>query len=135
MTTGPDRSEPDNTFDPVDLAVLSNRLDGIVRDMENTLLRTARSSVIGLARDFSCSIVTRDDELLASAEGLPVHVFGSGLLTRSMRRHHPEPRPGDGTPPVGGHHHEVRIGFLDEGLDFSRRDPHENVGLSRDGRR
>jgi N-methylhydantoinase B len=82
-------------FDPVDLAVLSNRLDGIVREMENTLLRTARSSVIGLARDFSCSLVTRDDQLLASAEGLPVHVFGSGLLTRAMRRYHPEPRPGD----------------------------------------
>lgn len=82
-------------FDPVDLAVVSNRLDGIVREMENTLLRTARSSVIGLARDFSCSIVTRDHELLASAEGLPVHVYGSGLLTRSLARHHPDPRPGD----------------------------------------
>lgn len=79
----------------VDLAVLSNRLDGIVREMENTLLRTARSSVIGLARDFSCSIVTGEDELLASAEGLPVHVYGSGLLTRSLHRHHPTPRPGD----------------------------------------
>jgi N-methylhydantoinase B len=85
----------DAGFDPVDLAVLSNRLDGVVREMENTLLRTARSSVIGLARDFSCSIVTRDDQLLASAEGLPVHVFGSGLLTRAMRRTHPDPRPGD----------------------------------------
>jgi N-methylhydantoinase B len=79
----------------VDLAVLSNRLDGIVREMENTLLRTARSSVIGLARDFSCSIVTGEDELLASAEGLPVHVYGSGLLTRALRRHHPRPRQGD----------------------------------------
>ncbi|MFO0690643.1 MAG: hydantoinase B/oxoprolinase family protein [Myxococcota bacterium] len=79
----------------VDLAVFSNRLDGIVREMENTLLRTARSSVIGLARDFSCSIVTADDELLASAEGLPVHVYGSGLLSASLRRHHPHPRPGD----------------------------------------
>ncbi|MEZ4331037.1 MAG: hydantoinase B/oxoprolinase family protein [Myxococcota bacterium] len=78
----------------VDLAVFSNRLDGIVREMENTLLRTARSSVIGLARDFSCSIVT-GDALLASAEGLPVHVYGSGLLARSLRRHHPNPRPGD----------------------------------------
>jgi len=90
-----DPAESTEGFDPVDLAVLSNRLDGIVREMENTLLRTARSSVIGLARDFSCSIVTRDDQLLASAEGLPVHVFGSGLLTRAMLRHHPVPRPGD----------------------------------------
>lgn len=91
----PNRSQTASGFDPVDLAVLSNRVDGIVREMENTLLRTARSSVIGLARDFSCSIVTRDDQLLASAEGLPVHVYGSGLLTRSMRRHHPERRAGD----------------------------------------
>jgi N-methylhydantoinase B len=92
---GGERAIDSSGLDPVDLAVLSNRLDGIVREMENTLLRTARSSVIGLARDFSCSIVTRDDQLLASAEGLPVHVYGSGLLTRSMRRHHPELRAGD----------------------------------------
>lgn len=89
----PAASGPD-ALRAVDRAVFSNRLDGIVREMENTLLRTARSSVIGLARDFSCSIVT-GDELLASAEGLPVHVYGSGLLTRSLRRHHPNPRPGD----------------------------------------
>ena len=37
----------------------------------------ARSAVINLARDFSCSIVTGDNRLLAAAEGLPVHVFGS----------------------------------------------------------
>jgi N-methylhydantoinase B len=90
----PDESESDR-LRVVDLAIFSNRLDGIVREMENTLLRTARSSVIGLARDFSCSIVTADHELLASAEGLPVHVYGSGLLSQSLRRHHPFPRPGD----------------------------------------
>lgn len=100
MTSSDDRRSlggggSDSGFDPVDLAVVSNRLEGIVREMENTLLRTARSSVIGLARDFSCSIVTRDHELLASAEGLPVHVYGSGLLTRSLARNHPDPRPGD----------------------------------------
>lgn len=96
MTTAPDAlaASAPGSLRAVDLAVFSNRLDGIVREMENTLLRTARSSVIGLARDFSCSIVT-GDELLASAEGLPVHVYGSGLLARSLRRHHPDPRPGD----------------------------------------
>lgn len=93
-TTDTTTASPADRLRAVDLAVFSNRLDGIVREMENTLLRTARSSVIGLARDFSCSIVT-GDELLASAEGLPVHVYGSGLLTRSLRRHHPDPRPGD----------------------------------------
>lgn len=81
--------------DPVDLAVMSSRLDGVVREMENTVLRTARSSVVGLSKDFSCSIVSAGDELLSSAEGLPVHVYGSGLLARAMRRFHPEFAEGD----------------------------------------
>lgn len=82
-------------MDPATLAVLANRLDAIVRDMTNTMLRTARSSVINVARDFSCSIVTSDDRLLASAEGLPVHIFGSHLQTASLRRLHPEMQAGD----------------------------------------
>ena len=42
------------SFDPVTLAVIANRLDSIVREMENTLLRTGRSAVLNMARDFSC---------------------------------------------------------------------------------
>ena len=84
-----------DAFDRVDLAVMANRFDGIVREMENTLLRTARSSVIGLCRDFSCSIVSARDELVASAEGLPVHVYGSGLVSHVMRTLHPDLAEGD----------------------------------------
>ena len=58
---------PQQTFDPILLAVVANRLDGICREMTNTLLRSARSSVINQARDFSCALVTADNELLASA--------------------------------------------------------------------
>ena len=32
------------TLDPVLTAVLANRLDGIIREMSNTLLRSARSA-------------------------------------------------------------------------------------------
>jgi N-methylhydantoinase A len=81
-------------LDPVTLAVLANRLDGIVREMSNTLLRSGRSAVINQARDFSCSIVTGDHQLLAAAEGVPVHVFGSHLQTASVERFH-TPREGD----------------------------------------
>ena len=59
-------SVQERTFDPIRLAVVSNRLDGICREMTNTLLRSARSSVINQARDFSCAIVTADNELLAA---------------------------------------------------------------------
>ncbi len=82
-------------YDPTDLAVLSSRFEGIVREMQNTLLRVGRSSMMALARDFSCCIVDSHDRLAFSAEGLPVHVYGSGLLTRSMVRHHPDLAEGD----------------------------------------
>ncbi|MGE0009004.1 MAG: hydantoinase/oxoprolinase family protein, partial [Parvibaculaceae bacterium] len=69
---------------PMLMAVLSNRLDGIVREMSNTLLRAARSAVINMGRDFSCAICTSGNELLSSAEGLPVHTFGMNLQTKAM---------------------------------------------------
>ncbi|HXM87757.1 MAG TPA: hydantoinase B/oxoprolinase family protein, partial [Solirubrobacteraceae bacterium] len=82
-------------LDPTLLAVLAHRFEAIVREMTNTLFRTGRSSIINMARDFSCSIITADDELFAAAEGLQVHVLGAGLQTRSMRELHPDLREGD----------------------------------------
>lgn len=81
--------------DPVLLAVFANRLDSICREMQNTLLRSARSSMINVARDFSCSIVTSGNELLVSAEGLPVHVLGSHFLSEAMCDLHPDFAEGD----------------------------------------
>jgi N-methylhydantoinase B len=74
--------------DPVLLAVLANRFESIVREMTNTLFRSGRSAVLNMARDFSCSVVTADDQLLAAAEGLQVHVLGAGLQTASMQELH-----------------------------------------------
>lgn len=82
-------------FDPILMAVLANRFESIVREMTNTLLRTGRSAVLALARDFSCSIVAAGDELLASAEGCPVHVLGSEALTKVMNEFHDDIAPGD----------------------------------------
>ena len=81
--------------DPILLAVMSNRLDSICREMMNTLLRSARSAVINTARDFSCSIVTADNQLVASAEGLPVHVIGSEFLAEAMTELHHDLAEGD----------------------------------------
>jgi N-methylhydantoinase B len=83
------------TSDPILLAVLANRMDSICREMMNTLLRSARSAVINQARDFSCSLVTADNELLASAEGLPVHVIGSEFLAEAMTELHADLAEGD----------------------------------------
>lgn len=82
-------------LDPTLMAVLAHRFEAIVREMTNTLFRTGRSSIINMARDFSCSIITADDQLFAAAEGLQIHVLGAGLQTRSMRELHPDLAEGD----------------------------------------
>jgi N-methylhydantoinase B len=88
-------SPPIREIDPVLMAVLANRLNAIVREMSNTLLRTARSAVLAVVRDFSCSIVTADNRLLCPGEGLPVHIFGSSLQSQAMCDLHNDIREGD----------------------------------------
>lgn len=79
-----------------ELAVLRSRLDGVVRKMSNTLLRTGRSGVLNRARDFSCCLLTADCELVTAADSLPIHVLsGPDLMARSVKRFHPVQRPGD----------------------------------------
>lgn len=83
-------------LDGVGLAVIANRLEGIVRNMQNTLVRTGRSGVLNVAKDCSCCLMTAGDELLAMAESLPIHVIaGPGIQARSMRELYPELRRGD----------------------------------------
>ncbi|WAT09666.1 hydantoinase B/oxoprolinase family protein [Rouxiella badensis] len=84
-----------STIDPATLAVIANRVNAILREMTNTLLRSGRSAILTTARDFSCSIVTADNRLLATAEGLPVHIFGSHLQTATMSNLHKDIEQGD----------------------------------------
>ncbi|MGD9536223.1 MAG: hydantoinase B/oxoprolinase family protein [Alphaproteobacteria bacterium] len=112
----PVRGVKPTRLDPVLVSVMANRMDGIVREMTNTLLRAARSAVISSARDFSCCIVTGDNQLLASAEGLPVHIFGAHLQTaRFCREHVGDIREGDAyldNDPYGGNTHPADHTFM-----------------------
>jgi len=94
---------------------MANRLDGIVREMSNTLLRASRSAVISSARDFSCSIITADNQLLSSAEGLPGHIFGTQMMTQAMCDLYDDIAEGDAflhNDPYRGNTHPADHGFL-----------------------
>ena len=68
--------------------------------MMNTLLRTARSAILNTARDFSCCILTADDEMLAMAESLPIHVMsGPDLIARVHEADAPDAPRGRRLPP------------------------------------
>jgi N-methylhydantoinase B len=109
-------------FDPVLLSVMANAFDGVVREMMSGLLRSGRSSVLNTARDFSCALLTADGELLTAADGLPVHVFGAGLLSDSLHATQPVLRRGDAflhnDPYDGGSHaadHSVLVPIFVDG--------------------
>lgn len=79
-----------------ELAILGKRIESITSKMQNTLLRTARSGVINTGRDFSCCILTADNELLSVGESLPIHVMsGPDLMAASMKDMHPDLQRGD----------------------------------------
>jgi len=83
-------------FDGVRLALINNRLEGVVGAMMNTLLRTARSAIMNMARDFSCGILTADDEVLTVSESLPCHSFrGPDLQAKWMKEFNPTLKAGD----------------------------------------
>lgn len=93
--TGRVCSDPD-TLTAAELAILAKRFDAICRKMMNTLLRTGRSGVLNTARDFSCCIVTADNQLLATAESLPIHVLaGPDLMSASIQAFHDDLAAGD----------------------------------------
>ena len=105
-----------------DLTVLSHRFEGIARKMANVLLRSGRSGVLNRAKDLSCCVVSRSNELVSAAESLPIHVLsGPDLMTRSMHRYHPVLRRGDAflenSPYHGCSHaadHTVIVPVIDE---------------------
>jgi N-methylhydantoinase B len=83
-------------MDGVSLAIISNRLDGVVHSMMNTIFRSGRSGVLNSAHDFSCCVVSAEDELVMGAESLPVHMMsGPELISRAIKAAHPALRRGD----------------------------------------
>jgi N-methylhydantoinase B/oxoprolinase/acetone carboxylase alpha subunit len=90
----PDGGAPQ--WDVVGLAVMSNRCEGIVRKMTQTMFRTSRSTVLNTAKDFSCCIVTRENQLLVMADSLPIHTMsGPDLMCEWMQHWHPTLHAGD----------------------------------------
>lgn len=79
-----------------ELAVISSKFQGICQQMANTLMRTGRSGVLNTAHDFSCCILTYDNNFIAADESLPVHVLsGPDLMCNTIDKFHPNKKRGD----------------------------------------
>lgn len=65
-------SDTQHTIDPILVAVIGNALDGITKEIGETMLRTSRSPIFVEARDFATSIFDAGGRLLAQTHYIPV---------------------------------------------------------------
>ena len=109
-------------MDGVQMAVISHRLDALVGGMMNTIFRSGRSGVLNSAHDFSCCIISSNDELVMGAESLPIHMMsGPDLISKAIKAAHPRLARGDAflhnSPYNGNSHaadHSMLVPVIDE---------------------
>jgi len=127
-----------DTFDPILLSVISSRIESIIREMTNTVMKASRSSVIKNARDMSCGILTYDSRLVCVEEALPIHITALELTTRQIVELFEDIKEGDAflnnSPFYGGTHHAdltlcVPVFFEGEPLFWTlARSHHADIG-------
>ena len=66
----------DEKLDPIIFAVIKARIDGIINEMSEVLLRTSRNPILYAAKDFTNGILSHDAKLLTMTNSIPVHIYG-----------------------------------------------------------
>ena len=62
-------------IDPIELEVVTEGLVSIVKEMRQTVFRTAHSPVVTEAQDFSCALFNPAGEMVAQSRDMPGHVI------------------------------------------------------------
>lgn len=95
-------------IEPYLMAVLSNRLYTIGKEMTSTMLKSSRSLVMNICRDFSTAICHGNGDVIMIPPGIPCHVANGSLLGHSILDGR-ELNPGDcylnNSPYYGNTHH------------------------------
>lgn len=101
--------EQEYGIDPYLMTILSKKFDAITRDMTQSLLRSARSGVINVARDFSSGITLYDGRQFVIDEGVPVQLANIDLVPKYTMEKFDDIEPGDmfltNSPYAGNVHH------------------------------
>lgn len=83
------------SVDPITRAVVQHRLNSIVTEMGEAMLRTSYSQILNSSRDFSLAICDTDSRLIAQADHIPVHVGALPWATRAVEERVKDIAPGD----------------------------------------
>lgn len=75
------------SLDPILLTVITNRLEGITREMGAGMLRSSRSPIFAENRDFVTAIFDRQLRLAAQTAYIPVLMGGSPYAVKAISEH------------------------------------------------
>jgi N-methylhydantoinase B len=73
-------------IDPIRLAVVQKQLDNVSLQMGLIMTRTARSPIFSQSHDFTCFVATKDGDVIAQADGIPIHSGGGGFALKAVLR-------------------------------------------------
>ncbi len=76
----------DKDIDPITFSVILNRFNTIAREMTLTLEYTSWTSILALARDFSCAIYDAKARQVCMMDALPIHTNSLHVILESMVR-------------------------------------------------
>ena len=84
------------TPDRITVSVIQHRLEAIVQEMGEAMLRTAYSQILNSSRDFSTAVFDGRGRLAAQAEHVPIHVGALPWAVQSVSEYFAgRIRPGD----------------------------------------
>ncbi len=73
-----------STIDPITFSVILNRFNTIANEMTLTLEYTAWTSILALARDFSCAIYDAKARQVCMMDALPIHTNSMHVVLRQI---------------------------------------------------
>ena len=96
-------------LDRITVSVIQHRLESIVQEMGEAMLRTAYSQILNSSRDFSTAVFDGEGRLAAQAEHVPIHVGALPWAVKAVAEYFVgRIRPGDvyllNDPYHGGNH-------------------------------
>ncbi len=75
---------PAEAFDPITFSVILSRFDAIVNEMTRVLERSAWTSILALAHDYSCGIYDAGPRQVSMYDALPIHTTSLHLVVRRI---------------------------------------------------
>src|SRR5918996_3771306 len=74
------RTTPATDYDPITFSVMLSRFNSIAHEMTLTLEYTAWTSILALARDYSCAIYDAQPRQICMFDALPIHTTSMHLV-------------------------------------------------------